>query len=186
MGRINRDITKEENKHLIEYSNVTILDFNPIKKGHNLLYLVECNHCKKQFYKAKHTFGLNKCQCYKTTNGASNYQGYKNISAAYFRTCKAHAKSKNREFSITKENMWDQWLKQQGQCSLTGLNLHIERNYTKLKGMTASLDRINSSLGYTVDNIQWIHKDVNRMKSNFDENYFKQICILIAKNNKNE
>ncbi len=45
---------------------------------------------------------------------------------------------------------------------------------------TASLDRIDSSKGYTKDNIQWVHKHVNLMKHKFDQKYFVDICKLIA------
>ena len=37
---------------------------------------------------------------------------------------------------------------------------------------TASLDRIDSSKGYTEDNIQWVHKDVNQMKMDLPEQRF--------------
>ena len=50
--------------------------------------------------------------------------------------------------------------------------------------MTASLDRIDSTRGYTVDNIQWIHKDLNRMKWNLPNDYFINICTLVANHNK--
>ncbi len=50
--------------------------------------------------------------------------------------------------------------------------------------MTASLDRIDSTKGYTLDNIQWIHKDLNKMKMNFANDYFIKTCKLVAENNK--
>ena len=47
---------------------------------------------------------------------------------------------------------------------------------------TASIDRIDSTKGYYIDNIQWVHKDVNRMKKDFEENYLFKICeAIIAK-----
>ena len=46
---------------------------------------------------------------------------------------------------------------------------------------TASLDRKNSSLDYTKDNIQWVHKDVNYMKMSLSEKYFIKLCKLIAR-----
>ena len=34
----------------------------------------------------------------------------------------------------------------------------------------------HSKLGYTENNVQWVHKDINRIKSNFTEEYlFKMI-----------
>ena len=43
------------------------------------------------------------------------------------------------------------------------------------QGGTASLDRIDSKKGYTIDNIQWVHKDVNKMKMDLQEEDFFRI-----------
>lgn len=178
------DPLSEDGLRKIAFSNVTILDYNTVKKGKELWYKVKCNHCGKEFLKAKWTFGLYRCQCYKTVNGAYNYQGYKSISAVYFKSCKAGAGTRNFEFNITKEDMWQQWLKQEGKCALSGIPITIERNYKKMKeGMSASLDRIDSTKGYTVDNIQWVHKDLNKMKMNYPNEYFIEMCKLVANNN---
>jgi len=40
------------------------------------------------------------------------------------------------------------------------------------KSKTASLDRIDNNLGYTINNIQWVHKDINRIKREYDQNVF--------------
>lgn len=47
----------------------------------------------------------------------------------------------------------------------------------------ASLDRIDSSLGYIEGNLQWVHKDVNKMKNDFNQDHFIEFCKLIAKHN---
>jgi len=41
---------------------------------------------------------------------------------------------------------------------------------------TASLDRIDSTKGYTLDNIQWVHKTLNRLKMNLDNQEFIEWC----------
>lgn len=41
-------------------------------------------------------------------------------------------------------------------------------------------NRKNSSLGYTTENVQWVHKDINRMKSDFSDNYFIEMCSNVA------
>jgi hypothetical protein len=48
------------------------------------------------------------------------------------------------------------------------------------KGGTASLDRIDSKLGYIPGNIQWVHKTINRMKVNLPEEDFVYFCRLIT------
>jgi hypothetical protein len=55
----------------------------------------------------------------------------------------------------------------------------------KLNLTTASLDRIDSSKGYIEGNVQWIHKHINKMKNNFNESYFIEICKKISQKNQN-
>jgi hypothetical protein len=45
---------------------------------------------------------------------------------------------------------------------------------------TASLDRIDSSLGYVRGNVQWLHKDVNWMKNTLDQDRFIELCKAIV------
>ena len=47
---------------------------------------------------------------------------------------------------------------------------------------TASLDRINSNIGYVVNNIQWVYKDINYMKFKLSNDKFIYYCKLIANN----
>jgi hypothetical protein len=50
--------------------------------------------------------------------------------------------------------------------------------------VTASLDRIDSFKPYTDDNIQWVHKHINAMKLNHSEEYFIELCKIVANYNK--
>jgi hypothetical protein len=47
---------------------------------------------------------------------------------------------------------------------------------------TASIDRVDSSLGYVVGNIQIVHKDVNMAKQQFTQDYFLVLCAAVAAN----
>ena len=47
-----------------------------------------------------------------------------------------------------------------------------------------SIDRINSDLDYTKDNIQIVHKNINMMKGTLDSKTFIYLCNLITFNNK--
>lgn len=42
------------------------------------------------------------------------------------------------------------------------------------------LDRIDSTKGYIVGNIQWIHKAVNKMKMEFSVADFMAVCKVVA------
>ena len=46
-----------------------------------------------------------------------------------------------------------------------------------------SVDRLDPKVGYTKDNIQWVHKKVNTMKWNIGQDQFIEWCKIIANNN---
>lgn len=69
-------------------------------------------------------------------------------------------------------------MKQGEKCALTGWKIELAKRTTDTQ--TASLDRIDSNKHYTVDNIQWVHKDVNRMKQYFDEEYLLQMATAVV------
>jgi len=86
------------------------------------------------------------------------------------------------DLTIDKEYAWELFLKQNRKCALSGKILNFPQK-SKDKNYTASLDRIDSSLGYIEGNVQWVHKDVNMMKNKFNNEYFIEICKLISNNN---
>jgi len=75
-------------------------------------------------------------------------------------------------FEITIEDISDQYNKQHQKCALSGLPL--------LWGVDASVDRIDSSIGYTKDNIQIVHKTINMMKRDIVQEEFIMFCKRIA------
>jgi hypothetical protein len=71
---------------------------------------------------------------------------------------------------------------QNRKCALSSVPIHLH-TFTK---RTASLDRIDSGQGYVPGNVQWVHKDVNRMKNVYDQDYFIETCRKIAATHPNE
>lgn len=88
-------------------------------------------------------------------------------------------------FSISMEYAWSLYEKQNKKCVLSGLSLVFAK--TKKGHSTgetsASLDRIDSKEGYVEGNVQWLHKWVNLMKSDFSQEEFIQYCKLIVEEN---
>jgi hypothetical protein len=77
--------------------------------------------------------------------------------------------------------MWEIYEVQGGLCALTGEPLTF-KNLNKGTDQTASLDRIDSSLGYVEGNVQWVHKDVNLMKNVLSQARFIELCSLVSTN----
>ncbi len=86
------------------------------------------------------------------------------------------AKSRNIEVKLSIEEAYNIYLSQNGKCALTGLDIELGRK--AYDNITASLDRINSDIGYTKNNVQWVHKAVNRMKGRLSNQQFYTICLL--------
>jgi hypothetical protein len=111
-------------------------------------------------------------------------KGYELLSVTYFHQIRRAAERRKIPFDVTIEQMWNQFIKQKGICALSGLEL-VLTNSNHFRDHTASLDRIDSSSGYREDNIQWIHKIINKMKMDFNQESFIEWCTKIA-NHKNK
>lgn len=74
---------------------------------------------------------------------------------------RARAKEKNREHSITKQDLLDIY-PEDNKCPIFGFDL--EWNGNGFRETSPSIDRIDSSRGYTKDNIQIISWKANRIK----------------------
>ena len=94
----------------------------------------------------------------------------------------AKRRSIDFEEDVSSEYLWGIYLNQGGLCAYTGLPILFPVNSYKRKTGTASLDRINSSKGYEVGNLQWVHKDINQMKGSLSHFEFINFCKLIVEN----
>ena len=104
------------------------------------------------------------------------WKGYKGVGYKWFSKYfeRKRSKQKQKTGSITIEDAYNKLEEQGFKCALTGIKL----DWSETSGM--SIDRINSSVGYELDNIQIVHKDVNLMKNHFDQDYFIEMCKRIA------
>lgn len=108
-----------------------------------------------------------------------HWKGIGNISGYYLNRTKRGAEQRNIDYSVNDEYLWDLFVQQQGKCNLTGLPI-VFKNKKEINLQTASLDRIFSNKDYIKGNLQWIHKDLQFMKLDFDPEYFKSLCKLVS------
>lgn len=113
----------------------------------------------------------------------ANFSGYEKISGQRWAEIKHGALRRNIEFKIDIKDAWKTYLKQEGKCAITGLPIDFQK--TSKSERIASLDRIDSGKGYTIDNIQWVHKIINIMKKDMEMIEFVKWCKLVYENNKN-
>lgn len=121
---------------------------------------------------------IKSCGCLMRETGPRNFKGVGLLPLSYFSSVKRGAEGgKGRKpipFDITIEEMWYKFEEQKGKCKLSNLPINF-------RSKTASLDRIDSSVGYTYQNIQWLHKDVNMMKRHYNQDYFIELCNNISR-----
>lgn len=109
-----------------------------------------------------------------------NWLGYGEISGRFWGSIYYNATRSKR---ISRQNLpcdidiqyvWELFLSQNRKCALSGIEIGFN------KPVTASLDRIDSNLGYVKNNVQWVHKDLNRMKNIYNQSYFIDMCRRVT------
>lgn len=161
------------------FGKLVVIEYFGLDKYKNKMWLCKCD-CGNTTKVT--TTNLNKgtttsCKCnqYKKGEGVYNFNGYKEISGTKWCSIKSNADRRGLEFKITKEFVWCKILEQDNKCYFSDLPISFLNK-------TASIDRLNSSIGYIESNIVLVHKDINRMKTDFSVEYFNKLCELVSKN----
>lgn len=153
-----------------------------------LLVSCECLECKKIFKATFHNVyrgNYKSCGCLQHALNHKNpkWRGVGEISQSFMYSIQRGALNRNLKFNVSAEFLWNLFLKQNRKCAISGVKLRFQE--TRLDyDATASLDRINSSIGYEEGNLQWVHKDVNYMKQSMNnEDFINWISIIYKYNN---
>lgn len=115
----------------------------------------------------------------------ARWTGCGEISGFYWTHLQQGARERSIPFEITIKYAWRLFLRQRRKRALSGREIAFKRfgaSRAVFKD-TASLDRINSDKGYVKRNVQWLHKDINRLKNNYRQQEFIVMCKEVAKNN---
>ena len=119
----------------------------------------------------------------------SEHKHKKTLNSRVWHKIVYNSKKKNREINFGettaegKKFLYDLlYVKQQSKCALSGFPITISNTIDgDTHGeTTASLDRIDSSKGYTKDNVQWVHKCINFMKQDTNEKDFIIFCEAVV------
>ena len=118
---------------------------------------------------------IKSCGCDKNRKDKNgNWQGFGEIPKSKWRVIGQNAIQRKLEFTITIEFINELYKTQQRKCALSGMHIDMKN---------ASLDRVNSYKGYTPDNIQWVHKKINKLKGQYDDGEFIDLCRKVANYN---
>ncbi|HUS50147.1 MAG TPA: hypothetical protein VMZ91_08270 [Candidatus Paceibacterota bacterium] len=175
-------------RHLIgkQFGELTVIKFNSNINGKRR-WIVKCNKdkCGKEYSISENRLLYSKITtCYECSSKKRRLKNTVNIML--WQTIKYSAKKRNIGISpvINREYLYNLYIKQNRKCALSGQNIYLSASITDKKENTASVDRIDSSKGYIPNNLQWVHKKVNKMKWDLSQDYFIKLCEKVATNNK--
>ncbi len=149
--------------------------------------LCDCGNTGKakllQLHKGERkTCGVKGCPYFhevrKTHARNGNITGCEDIYGSRWGGWRCGASARNLEFSVTPEFGWSLFLKQDRKCALSGVDISFGNAWNKI--CTASLDRIDSNIGYTETNVQWVHKNINLMKRAMSDAEFLDWCKRVV------
>ena len=116
----------------------------------------------------------NNCGC----RHRGSWKGVGDLSQTMICHIRHNAKVRNLPFEISIDYLWQLYEQQDGKCALTGLQINFGEKTTDRSD--ASLDRIDSNHGYVVGNLQWVHKDIQKMKMELPRERFIELCKLVS------
>ena len=83
-----------------------------------------------------------------------------------------------KKVSFTREELYNLWTNQKGLCAFTGWEMTTRRN-SGISKTNVSLDRIDSSLGYDLGNVQLVCAAANKAKWDLKEDEFIELCKAV-------
>lgn len=154
----------------------------------NTIRTSNCLYCNKEFqHKASHTK-----YCSKNCCQMIRYNKYKDClikrrssikqTLKYvYCNAKSRAKKKNKHFDITLDFLYSLLEKQEYKCLMTGIPLEASRGGKE--PYVVSIDRIDSSKGYTKDNIALVSTIYNICKNKYTIDNVVKMCKGFIKTN---
>jgi hypothetical protein len=115
---------------------------------------------------------------YRKTHRESAQTNPKRFVNYLFANCKFGAKDRNIPFKLTKEDIENLCINSNGKCAISGRSLTTEFN----SPWKASIDRIDSTKGYTKNNIQLVGTMVNTAKNKYSMELFVYMCQGVVEN----
>lgn len=115
------------------------------------------------------------CGC---TKGMCRIKNPGGISHHYWSRLRRSATKRGLVFDVDSEYALYLFRLQEGRCALSGWPITI----TPYSSQTASMDRIDSGVGYLRNNLQWLHVDLNFLKGSFSDDYVITMARAISRN----
>ena len=140
-----------------------------------------CTTCKEKLPDTKfeqYPTGTWRKKCTPCRMLQKNRKRYENMGGsheAYLRNLFAKLRSTRRNthsFSLTAEEVLQQWDLQDGKCAVSGVALTHHLDGSGKKEFNASIDRINNDEGYSRENVRLVAYRINIMRHTLSTDMF--------------
>ena len=139
-----------------------------------------CRECDKQYQTKRRLENKESLLEYGRNYTANKRKDFNYRLQMLLNASKQRASKYNREHNITLQDIKDKY-PVGGKCPVFGIDLHF--NSTGFRDNSPSIDRIDSSKGYTADNIQIISWKANSIKRNAS---LEELILLVNYLNQGE
>ena len=157
-----------------------------ITKGVDNRWYKNCPSCNKPQSYLRKNYAEESLRLGKECKACSNkhvencHRGWhRGVRISWFNKFKLGAELRGLDWTLTMDDVADVYERQQKRCALTDIEI-VFPEVGHPQSAPASIDRIDSSKGYHVDNIQLITKHLNMMKQSYSQEYFIEMCIKVA------
>jgi hypothetical protein len=157
-----------------------------VTKGIDGRYYKQCPNCESLQSYLRHnyaeaSFRLKKL-CKRCANSLPENSGHKGfyldvLRASFVHKYKTNAELRKIDWKVSFEYLAELLINQDFKCALSGQPIDAMEVTNN-----ASLDRIDSSIGYVEGNVQWVTSKVNMMKQHYSQEDFIEVCLSVANN----
>lgn len=105
-----------------------------------------------------------------------NYTGTSHFTGKDYSAWVGSAKRRGYSWALTKTELDAICVQQKGKCALSGIDMQPRTR----SPFRPSLDRIDSTKHYTIDNVQFVCSILNVMKNKLSDAEFVRLCRLVA------
>lgn len=168
-----------------KYKSYTVLS-GPYQRNSQLVYLVQCECGNEHYMPASQILDSEKYfKCKRCASGKI----VSNFREGFLNTFKRSAKARGIIYSeeLTPEYLYNLLKTQNFKCALSGYDLLPNGTLDDTKqNLDLSLDRMDSSKGYEIGNVQWVTKYINWAKNDLSQKDFIDLCIAVANKHANQ
>lgn len=157
-----------------------------VTKGNDGRYYKPCSSCGEMQSYLRKNYAVESLRLKKMCKKCSNQQvdnchrgWHRGVRVSWFNKFKIGAETRGIEWDLSIDDIADVYDQQGRECALTGWPL-VFPSVGHPQNTDASIDRIDSKLGYKKNNIQIVSKKVNMMKQHYSLKDFLFVCKAVA------